>query len=68
MVGREQGVNNIGKMDLECLLKIVLFFKESCKVDDDLRSGNLEVNNPVVDCLGGLRGGGGGGGKSKKHD
>lgn len=40
----------------EGLLKVVILLQEDGVVDDDLGRGNLEVNDPIVHRLGGLRG------------
>ena len=39
---------------LESFFKVVVLFQEHGKVDDDLRSGYLQVNDPVVHRLGRL--------------
>ena len=39
---------------LESFFKVVVLFQEHGKVDDDLRSGYLQVNDPVIHRLGRL--------------
>merc|ERR1719193_1510529 len=41
---------------LESLLKVVVLLEEEPVVDDDLRGGNLQVQDPVIHSLGGLEG------------
>ena len=41
---------------LKSFLEVVILFEEEPIVDDDLRGGNLQVQNPVIDGLGGLEG------------
>ena len=39
------------KSHLEGFLKVVLLLQEQSIIDDDLGSGYLEVNDPIVHCL-----------------
>ena len=43
------------KSHLEGFLKVVLLLQKQSIVDDDLGSGYLEVNDPIVHCLSTLR-------------
>ena len=40
----------------ESLFKVIVLFKEDTKVDDNLRSGYFQVNDPIIDSFGGLQG------------
>lgn len=39
----------------EAFLEVIVLFKEHGIIDDDLRCGNSEVNNAVIDCFCRLR-------------
>ncbi len=40
---------------LEAILKVVVFFKKHGIVNDDLRSGDPEINDAIIHCLCGLK-------------
>jgi hypothetical protein len=46
--------NNHKQAYLERLFEVTILFKKNSEIDDYLRVGDLQVQNSIVDCLGGL--------------